>query len=214
MTSDRLRQALPAFEAANRIDAYGAYLLMEKKMLNRKQGTTSLMRALILTAAALLTSAVLAASVPDLPLAVNLAEDARQIAQQRIPLVILFSLPGCSHCEMVRNSYLNPMQRTPAAIRKVVLRQIDVNSIAPLIGFDGRETTHGTFALLHAVRLAPVVMFFDQRGGMLAEPLVGSMLPDFYGAYLENALEESLRRLGNPAAAAAKAAAHQPASGL
>lgn len=180
-----------------------------KKMLNRKQGTTSLMRVLILTAAALLTSAALAARAPDLPLAVNLAEDARQAALQRIPLVILFSLPGCPHCDLVRGAYLNPMQRAPAATRKAVLRQIDVNSVAPLIGFDGHETTHGAFARLHAARLAPVVMFLDQRGGMLAEPLVGLMLPDFYGAYLENAIEESLVWLGNPAAAAGKDTLHQ-----
>lgn len=172
---------------------------------------TFLIRALILAAAELLTSVALAARAPDLPLAVNLAEDARQAAQQRIPLVILFSLPGCPHCDLVRGAYLNPMQRASAATRKSILRQIDVNSVAPLVGFDGRETTHGAFARLHAVRLAPLVMFFDQRGGMLAEPLVGSMLPDFYGAYLENALEESLGRLGNPAAVAGKAAAHQPA---
>jgi thioredoxin-related protein len=180
-----------------------------KKMLNGKQRTRFLMRAMILTAAELLASAVLASGVPVLPLAVNLAEDARQVAQQRIPLVVLFSLPGCPHCEMVRNFYLNPMQRTSVATRKVVLRQIDVNSTAPFIGFDGREITHGEFARLHAVRLAPVVMFFDQGGQMLAEPLVGSMLPDFYGAYLENALQESLRRLGNQADASGKDALYQ-----
>jgi thioredoxin-related protein len=146
------------------------------------------MRALILIAAELLTSAVLATPVSDLPLAVNLAEDARQVAQQRIPLAIIFSLSGCFHCETVRNSYFNPMQRTSTATRKVVLRPIDVNSIAPLIGFDGRQTTHDAFARLHAVRLATVEMFFDQIGQVSAEPLVGSMLPDFYRAYLEDAL--------------------------
>jgi len=172
-----------------------------KKMLGMKQRKTFLLRTLILTGIALLASTVLAARAQDLPPAINLPEDARQAAQQRIPLIVLFSLPGCPHCEMVRNSHLNPMQRTPAATRKAILRQIDVSSVAPLIGFDGREITHDAFARLHAVRLAPVVMFFDQGGKILAKPLVGSMLPDFYGAYLENALEESLRRLGNPAAA-------------
>jgi hypothetical protein len=52
---------------------------VEKKMLNRKHGTIFPMRALILTAAGLLKSAVLAARVPDLPPAVNLAEDARTV---------------------------------------------------------------------------------------------------------------------------------------
>ena len=47
----------------------------------------------------------------------------------------------------------------------------------------------------HKFKLAPVVMFFGNKGEMFAKPLVGSMIPDFYGAYLDAALTEARAKL-------------------
>ena len=58
---------------------------------------------------------------------------------------------------------------------------------------EGKVTTHGAFATAHGVRLAPVVAFFDGRGRTAAESLTGMLLPDFYAAYLENALDSATR---------------------
>ena len=149
-------------------------------------------------AMAMFAATVSAASVPDLSLATNLLKDARRASQKRVPLVILFSLPNCPHCDAVRLSHLIPLQHSPESPRKPILRQVNVNGKLPLIGIDGAITTHAEFARKHAIKVAPLVMFFDEEGKQLAAPLAGSMLPDFYGAYLENALQDSLESLSKP----------------
>ena len=149
-------------------------------------------------AMAMFAATVSAASVPDLSLATNLLEDARKASQKRVPLVILFSLPNCPHCDAVRLSHLIPLQKSPESPFKPILRQINVNGKMPLVNLDGTSTTHGEFARSHAIKIAPVLVFLDKHGKPLAAPLAGSMLPDFYGAYLENSLKDSLENLGNP----------------
>ena len=51
-------------------------------------------------------------------------------------------------------------------------------------------------ARAHDVRSAPVVAFWDGEGRPVADPLRGMLLPDFYSAYLESALETARARLG------------------
>ncbi|MBL8521870.1 MAG: hypothetical protein JNK75_14535 [Betaproteobacteria bacterium] len=136
------------------------------------------------------------AGVPNLPAATNLAADARIAAQQRLPLVVLVSLEGCGHCDTIRASHLLPLQRSkPAA---AVIRQVELTSTAPLIGFDGRRTTHAEFARAQGARVAPVVLFFDAKGGRAAEPLVGASIADFYGAYLDKGLADARAALRAP----------------
>ena len=45
------------------------------------------------------------------------------------------------------------------------------------------------------MRSAPVVAFWDGEGRPVADPLKGMLLPDFYAAYLESALESARARL-------------------
>ena len=64
-----------------------------------------------------------------------------------------------------------------------------------MVGFDGTPTTHAAIAREQGIRGAPEVVFWDSRGRALAEPLRGMLLPDFYSAYLDEALETAIRRL-------------------
>ena len=60
---------------------------------------------------------------------------------------------------------------------------------------DRQGTTHAAVARAHDVRFAPVVAFWDGEGRPLAEPLKGMLLPDFYGAYLDDAIASARARL-------------------
>ncbi len=121
----------------------------------------------------------------------DLPADAKQVASSGVPLIVLVSLPGCPHCEIVRRSHLLPLLREGRAPLKPLVRQIEMNGRDVLRDFDGRMTTHGAFASRHKIRIAPVVLFFDAAGQLVAEPLVGAMIPDFYGAYFDAALTEA-----------------------
>lgn len=136
-----------------------------------------------------------AASDAGLPLASDLRADGRLSRARKAPIVILFSLPGCPYCEIVRRSHLGPMLRDPKAAERVIIRQIDIDSDQWLVGFKGERTTHVAIAKAYDVRVAPVVAFWDGEGRALSDALRGMLLPDFYAAYLDGAIEAARARL-------------------
>ena len=131
----------------------------------------------------------------SLPAARDLAADAQSAAQSAMPLIVLVSLAGCPHCDAVRRSHLLPLLRGGVAAPTPVIRQVEVNGSERLRNFNGREITHADFARRYKVKITPVVFFFDGKGVPLTEPLVGSMIPDFYGAYFDAAFNEAKSKL-------------------
>lgn len=131
----------------------------------------------------------------SIPLAADFRADGRLSRERREPIVVLFSLPGCPYCEAVRQSHLAPMLRAPGAAGRMIVRQVDVGVEEPATGFGGERTTHAAIARAHGVRFAPVVAFWDGEGRALADPIKGMLLPDFYGAYLEDAIAAARAKL-------------------
>ena len=152
-----------------------------------------------LAMAASLPAAAALPPAPDLPLVSDLRADARRVEARRIPLVVLFSLPNCPYCHEVRRSHLLPLARDPGRSAGFLLRQVNIGGAEAAIEFDGASTTHAGIAKVRGIRGAPEVVFWDARGRPAAEPLRGMLLPDFYSAYLEEALETAVRRLRDAA---------------
>lgn len=139
--------------------------------------------------------AVAGAADSTLPPLRNVAADAGDAARRGEPLVVLVTLPGCHYCETVRRGYLAPQ----AARGELIVREVDMAASTPLRDAAGQITTARDWVRSHGVRVAPTVLFLDANGKSAAPPLRG-IQPDFYGAYLEQALE----------AARAKVRAGQP----
>lgn len=147
---------------------------------------------------ALLLAAALAApavAVEDLPAAYNLHDEAARAGATGAPLVLMFSRKDCKYCIAVRRDYLKPLATDARWRNRVVMRQINQDSDAPLVDFRGQPTTHARFAAAEKVKLVPVVAFYGPAGQVLADPIVGARLPDFYQSYLEEAIEASATRL-------------------
>ena len=127
----------------------------------------------------------------DLPAAQNLRADADKAARAGGPLIVVYSRKDCKYCETVKRDYLKPLTANPRYRDRVVIRQINQDSDAPLIDFRGDATTHARFASSEKIKLVPVVAFYGPQGKHLAEPIVGARLPDFYPSYLEESVEKS-----------------------
>ncbi len=130
-----------------------------------------------------------------LPAARNLAFDGKSAERSGLPLIVLVSLAGCPHCEVVRRSHLLPLLRDGVGTPKAIIRQVEVNGSERLRDFNGKEMSHAEFARHHKASVAPVVFFFNAKGALLTAPLIGSMIPDFYGAYFDAALNEAKSKL-------------------
>jgi len=131
-----------------------------------------------------------------LPGATDLAADGAQARALRAPVLVFFSESTCPWCERVRREYLSPMHNDPAYRGRVLIREIDTGSEATLSDFSGHRVSQRDFARRYAVRKVPVVAVFGPNGELLSEPMVGMSIPDFYQAYLDNAIDAGRRALG------------------
>lgn len=133
-----------------------------------------------------------------LPAPRDLAREARN-GGNPLPLLILFSRSDCPWCDQARRGWLLPMHTEAEWRARVVVRELDLDSDASVTDFSGQATTQRTFARAQGVRVTPTVMVFGADGQRLAEPIVGLRIADFYGAYLERAVEEAAIKLGRRA---------------
>jgi hypothetical protein len=132
-----------------------------------------------------------------LPMAVDLAADGAAGGRLRRPILLFYDRDDCAFCERALREYLVPMARDDPWRERAIFRQIEVDRPLPLVGFDGRATTHRAFAAATRVALTPTVVVVDAVGAPLAEAVVGLTTVDFYGAYLEDALDRAWKRLNS-----------------
>lgn len=126
-----------------------------------------------------------------LPLSSALDADLQRALQAKQPLVVLVSLDGCPYCNAARRSFLVPMRQQG----QIDVVQLDMRSSKAVMDFDGRSRTHEQMIQAWGVKVAPTLLFFGPKGAEVADRMVGGYLPDFYGAYLDERLQQARRTL-------------------
>jgi thioredoxin-related protein len=139
----------------------------------------------------LITPVLSHAALPAL--ADNLAAASAEATGARQPIMLFFTQPGCVFCERARRQYIRPLASTPDWNSRT--RSIEVSRAQKLRGFDGLESTGAEIARRYGVRVYPTVVFVDSGGVVLAAPVEGFTVPDFYGAYLEERLQQAAAAL-------------------
>jgi thioredoxin-related protein len=142
------------------------------------------------------TAPMAAEHAAALQLAADFAADAREARALNAPVMVLFSQSWCPWCERVRREYLSPMQRDPAYRSRVLIREVDADAGTALVDFSGAATTQREYASRFKVSRVPVIVLLGPDGALLTEPMVGMALPDFYQAYLDEAIDNGRRKLG------------------
>ena len=136
------------------------------------------------------------ARAAQLDAASDLAADGAASLRERKPILLFFDRQECPYCEQALREYLVPLSRESGRDR-ALFRQVDIDRPLPVVDFDGSTTTHDRIASRYRARLSPTVIVVAGDGAILAGPLVGLMSVDFYGAYLERALDDAQRKLSS-----------------
>ncbi len=136
-----------------------------------------------------------------LPLVSDLQAAAQRAREQHAPLFVAFTLKRCPYCNTARRDYWAPMNGSDAWRGKVLMVELVMDGEPTLRDFDGTPTTPRDFARRYGIRSAPTVVVFDDFGAPATTPLVGLSSADFYGVYLERAIEAGLRRVRRTSAA-------------
>jgi thioredoxin-related protein len=131
----------------------------------------------------------------------NLQTEARKVSQNQRPLLIMFSTEHCPYCETVKEAFIKPMLRGGHYTHKVLIRKVELDSHKMLKDFNGAYISVQQLASRYKVFVTPTLIFIDEKGLALTKPLVGIATVDYYGGYLDNAIDESLialkKRLSN-----------------
>ncbi len=160
-------------------------------LARRPRGALMSRRDLVLGVGAFGLARLVRADNVSLPLAASLPRQLASALGQGDPLVVMVSLPGCPFCKIARENYLAPLLRE----QNLPIVQVDMLARQPLVGFQGATTTHDAQVHAWGVKLAPTVLFFGRGGAEIAKRLVGGMLADFYGAYLDQRIATARKAL-------------------
>ena len=125
----------------------------------------------------------------------DLAAVARDARARRLPIALVVSMDHCPYCVRLEEDFLRPMLISGDYTDRVIICKLDLDSYQRVRDFQGRETTGRDLAGRYGVRLAPTVLLLDPQGEELAPRLVGLTTPDFYGGYLDAAIDESVSKL-------------------
>lgn len=118
------------------------------------------------------------------------AKESKQI------VIVLVTQPDCGFCDYVKSAHIEPMLRKGTLANIAVVRELDLAGIS-FTDFSGDSINPGQFARRYNAEFAPSLLFLSADGEQLHEPIIGVGSRDYYGYYLDKAIEKSTRLLNN-----------------
>lgn len=126
---------------------------------------------------------------------IDLQADATQAESQQLPVLIMFSASYCSYCSIVKDEFLKPMLLSGEYTDKVIIRVLEIDSGDDINDINGVKVDPEDFAERYNVSLTPTLVFINPRGQELTQRMIGVTTVDFYGGYLDDAIDRSLLQL-------------------
>ncbi len=131
----------------------------------------------------------------SVPLATDLYREGRQAEQACIPLLLEFASSECEYCTLLEEEVLNPTLLNRDYDRRVLMRKLLIGHSRKLRDFDNTEVNADELASRYRVFVTPTLLFVDSQGRELTERMVGVTTLEFYGGYLDQAMDASSDRL-------------------
>lgn len=122
-------------------------------------------------------------------------------ARRGVPIVLAVTRDECGYCETLKRDILEPMRIAGEDPRRVLIRELDVDSGAAVVGFDGAPSTAGAVAGAYDAPFTPTLLFVGPDGAEIAERMVGINTPEMYGWYLDRTIDAARAALPDSAAA-------------
>lgn len=116
--------------------------------------------------------------------------DAKIAKEKQIPILVMFSAPDCSYCELVRTEVLDSMSELSEYKDKIIIRNISYSSGKNIKDFDNETISQAQFSIEYATDFYPTLIFMDYQGRVLATK-VGVNLIDNYWTELDQIIEQT-----------------------
>ena len=107
--------------------------------------------------------------------------------------LVLFSIPDCPYCRVIREHHLLPMLKTrPPGLHA---GEFMIRGQRVFADFDGQSIDEQAFARRYRATFSPTLVFLNPQGREVADRIVG-LSDDFFGAYLEGRIAVGRAAIG------------------
>lgn len=122
------------------------------------------------------------------------AKDLQSLALQNPNevIVLMVSQDHCAFCVSVKEDFLKPLIKTQNA---PPVRVINLSAGQPIIDFKGQARNADSLARELGGRFTPTLLFVNGLGETMSKKIVGLNTPEYYGFYIDKAIEEARSRL-------------------
>lgn len=144
-----------------------------------------------LLAALVLAGGAAAGDEVTVPLAADLAADARMADTTGRPLMLVVTREECGYCALLKRAVIVPMIISGEYEDRVIIRELIIDTGPDLLDFAGRRVSPFAVADRYDSFFAPVVLFVGPDGEELHERLIGISNEDMYLFYLDQAIEKA-----------------------
>lgn len=128
----------------------------------------------------------------DIPVAINLQADGIIAREKGIPVLLEFTMAGCPFCEEIENEVLRPMLISGDYDNKVIVRNVMIDEETEITDFNGKKISYEELASRYSVYVAPTLVLVSGNGKAMGLDMVGVTTIDFYGAYLDQAIDKAI----------------------
>lgn len=111
-------------------------------------------------------------------------------------VIVMVTQPDCGFCEYVKSAHIEPMLRNGTLPNIAVVRELDLAGLS-FTDFSGDSISPGQFARRYDAEFSPSMLFLSDDGVQLHEPIIGVRNREFYGYYLDKAIEQSVKLLNH-----------------
>jgi len=133
--------------------------------------------------------------MPALPVIHDLQADGHTSQSRKIPIMIMFVADDCPFCKTAKQDFIRPMLKSGEYDDKVIIRIIEIDGVDTMIDFQGNKTTMKEFSQNQKVNFTPYVKIFNADGKELVKPIIGISNKDYYGVFLDDAIESAGKKL-------------------
>lgn len=136
-----------------------------------------------------------AEEAPHLPSTTDFSELSELIQKENKPLLLEFKADYCNFCKRLEAEQLLPLTQNKDWKDKVIMRSFDIETLGKIKDFNGKEILSNEFQKRYEAHFTPYVVFLDSTGREIGNSLEGYNSPDYYGAYLEQSIEQAEHNL-------------------
>lgn len=109
-------------------------------------------------------------------------------------IMLEMSASYCGYCRTLEEEIIKPMLRS-GDYNHVLIRKLEIDSHYSMNHPSGKKTSPAQLANQFKVFVTPTLIFLDGEGKEVSERILGVNSLDYYGAYVDEALQKGLRSL-------------------